>query len=149
MKCDTKEVQTALAELFRKQATLKPFFEMIWPILHRSIMANFRAGGRPNRWPYLSDATINARKKRKTWREGVGSDQPILQEYGKLRESVGSVLSITDTRLEYGTNDVRAGALQFGWKKKHLPARPFIMFQDEDIDRVAAMAAGFAFGIKK
>lgn len=149
MKCDTKEVQSALAELFRKQATLKPFFEIVWPVLHRSIMANFRMGGRPDRWQYLADSTINARKKRKTWREGVGSDQPILQEYGTLRERVGNVLSMTDTRLEYGIRDDRAGRLQFGDKKRHLPARPFIMFQDEDIDRVAAMAAGYAFGIKK
>jgi phage gpG-like protein len=173
---DSHDLNSDLSRMAGRFGTLKPFFEIVWPILHRSVLANFRAGGRPAKWPPLSEATIEARKQRGTW----GGSQPILQEYGKLRQSIGTVFRISHTTLEYGTNDRRAAWLQFGTSRRsrqaaqslirqttpagvrirtsfparsgeggRLPARPFLLFQVEDVTRITAMAAAYAWGDRR
>lgn len=168
IKLDSREVDAYLERMQRRLGTLKPFFDVVWPILHRSILANFRAGGRPVKWKPLSSFTIRERKRKGTWRTGVGSDQPILQETGALRQSIGSVFHISPTELEYGTNYKTATIHQFGatvplgggrkggarrgeiesrpTRMVKIPARPFMLFQPEDVETITAYAAAFAFG---
>ena len=146
VRLDSREVERLLTAMVHRLGTLRSFFEATWPILHRSVMTNFRVGGRPARWQALAPATVKARQRKGTWRTGVGSDQPILQEYGQLRQSIGSVFRMTDTALEYGTNDRRAIWLQEGTSR--MPARPFLLFQAEDVTQITAVAAAYAFGTR-
>jgi len=193
IKLDDKELQRYLDKISERWGDPKPLFKAIVPILHNSIVENFRAGGRPQRWAPLSPMTIAIRKwrakqgKGRGFRNIQGVDQPILIDTGKLLQSIGSVKTITKRYLEYGTNDPRAPKLQgtgFGYehgtpvvvpkriirpkkakalkipldggfifrkkvvvpeRRTVIPGRPFILFQDEDIETIVGYAAAFAF----
>lgn len=184
-KLDDKEFRDHLKRIQRNIGNLRPFFEALIPIIHTSILANFRVGGRPRRWAPLSRSwTVKARQKERTWGSGR---QPILQRFGTLRQSIGQVRIIGTHRLEYGTALAKAPALQYGrpardatvtvkahtrritqaWGRPisptvvmvrsftrkqrfgRLPARPFVMFQKEDVERISNYAALFAFNPDK
>lgn len=184
-KLDDKELQDHLKRIGRNIGNLRPFFEALVPIIHTSILANFRVGGRPKRWTPLSQGwTVKQRQKERTWGSAM---QPILQRYNTLRTSIGQVRIIGTHRLEYGTALPKAIPLHYGRpardatvtvkahtrritqafgrsisptvvavrsfsRKQHfgrLPARPFVMFQKEDIERISNYAALFAFNPDK
>ena len=139
---DSEELQKYLSKIYRNLKTLKPFFVAIIPVLHGSIVANFREGGRPKKWKPLKPSTIAGRMREGTW-PGFHSAQPILMAHGTLFKSIGTVRKIGTGSLEYGTNLEKATYLQYGTKK--MPARPFVLFQDEDIEQIVSYAAAFAF----
>jgi len=92
---------------------------MVIPILHNSIVANFRVGGRPQKWTPLAASTLMARQERakkgigRGFRNIAGFDQPILQDTGSLFQTIGSVNEIHKNYAEYGTSDYpRAPVLQ-------------------------------------
>ena len=114
LKLDSREFDRYAEQMLQKLGTLEPLFKTIIPILHNSLTSNFRVGGRPRKWKALSAMTLAMRARKHTIRAGVGLDQPILQETGKLRASIGSVRDITKTFLRYGTNDIRSTTLQKG-----------------------------------
>lgn len=118
MKLDSSELMEYMNLIEKRMGNLRRFFEIVIPILHNSIIANFRKGGRPKKWEPLSAWTLNARK----WRakQGIGRGfggtgglkQPILMDTHKLFHSIGSVNRIADKFCEYGTRDERAPTLQ-------------------------------------
>lgn len=185
-KLDDKEFRSHLKRMEKNIGNLRPFFEAMVPLIHTSILTNFRVGGRPRRWTPLSRGwTVKQRQKEGTYRGSLG--QPILQRYGTLRASIGQVRNIGTHRLEYGTGLAKARPLQEGrpardetvtvkahtrkitqaWgrpisptvvsvrsfsRRQHfgrLPARPYVMFQKEDVRRISEYAAGFAFNPDK
>lgn len=197
---DSRMLDEYLRVVKRRLGNLRPFFLTVIPVLHRSIIANFRVGGRPRRWAPLS-LSWKERRRREGTLGGGPFGQPILQRFGTLRQSIGTVNRMTNDGLEYGTNLRKAPTLQFGrgpmsgvanvkshWRfvqgrgtafgrtartraargaararfragARHvrvrghrrrfhfgpIPARPFILFQDEDVRRILHMAAAFAF----
>lgn len=97
--------------------------------MESSIGKNFNSSGRPRRWKALSPATLKRRR---------GGGGKILQDRGVLRASITSSVDfrqVTPTSYEFGTNVVYAAAHNFGYK--HIPARPFAVFQEEDSVRIA------------
>ena len=142
MVIDDKEIQKYMSLILRRIGSLKGFFVSIIPIIHGSIVANFREQGRPTKWQALETTTIEGRIRKKTW-PGFGGASPILQEEGTLKRSIGSVREIGVFELEYGTNLEKAQWLQHG--TKNMPARPFVLFQPEDIRSITSLAAAFAF----
>ena len=166
-----RQLQAYMQKIWFNLRDLRGFFVTVIPLIHRSIAANFRQGGRPQKWKSLSPMTIATRKKEKTW-PGFGSGQPILQRHGFLFQSIGTVNIMTKDTLMYGTNLKKAPALQWGRKeitgianipaltrrdgvkvKAHkrrfkfgaVPARPFVLFQPSDIKLITSYAAAFAF----
>ncbi|RJR27770.1 hypothetical protein C4561_01560 [candidate division WWE3 bacterium] len=112
MKIDDKEVIKLMKDLRAKTKTLKPFFvHSAIPVIQRSTMMNFRAGGRPQRWEALSSLTLMNRGNRVA-KHALG--QNILIDSGRLQKSIGTVRNITDFSLEYGTNLIYAAVHQFG-----------------------------------
>jgi phage gpG-like protein len=101
--------------------------------LKGSIEKNFDASGRPT-WPRLAASTLAARRRR-----GTG-DTPLV-ERGDLKGSIHAVLH--GDSIEVGTDKIQARRLNFGYLggvgrgHSRTPARPFVMFQDEDKDAVA------------
>jgi len=67
-------------------------------------------------WPALKQSTL--RKK--------GSKRETLAMTGKLKRSVGKKLSLRKMSMKVGTRLKYAASHQFGYKKKNIPARPFI-----------------------
>ena len=100
-----------------------------------SIVRNFNAGGRPNKWAKLAESTVRGRRKGKG-RGGI----KILVDKGQLRNS--NSMRLRSDGVEVGTNMVQAKRQHFGYPggtgRGHAktPARPFMLFQDEDSDAI-------------
>lgn len=100
-----------------------------------SIERNFRAQGRPNRWQKLSAKTL---ARRRTGR-GKGKAQ-ILIDRGILKNSHS--YRLVSGGAEVGTNAIQAKRQHFGYPggkgrgRSKTPARPFVMFQEEDIREI-------------
>jgi phage gpG-like protein len=165
------EFKNYLRMILKNMGNLRGFFITVIPIIHRSIVANFRQGGRPSKWHPLQPGTILKRKEEKSW-PGFGGGQPILMRFGTLFQSIGSVKVVGRTSLMYGTNLKKAAGIQMGRQaisgianipahtrkngakvKAHkrkfsfgkVPARPFVLFQPYDIKLIISYAAAFAF----
>lgn len=97
-------------------------------VMRASIVSNVMTGGRPGFAP-LKASTIAARARR-----GTGSTP--LFEYGNM---VGGLETITDNdSAEVGSDAVQANRMQYGWPG-HTQARPWVLYQSEDIDAVGEM----------
>ena len=131
------QVRAMLGKLAGRLGNLAPVMRNIGEIVRTSIERNFEAGGRPDKWP-LSGRVKN---------EGGQT----LSDTARLRRSF-TVRGYPD-RAEVGTNDIKAAIHQLGgiiraknkpflkfkignqWVQKkevRIPARPFLMVQDED-----------------
>lgn len=99
-----------------------------------SIEKNFKASGRPNRWAALSSGTIAGRRNKKK------SSIKILIDTGRLKNS-HSMKTVSEG-VQIGTNVIYAPRQHFGYSggsgRGHAktPARPFLMFQEEDIREI-------------
>ncbi len=114
---------------------LIPVFLGIEKILYASWEKTFEKEGRPA-WQPLSLRTQIDRKLK-----GYQAEHPILQRTGNLKNSVfgktnESVRVITNRYAEFGVKGIKAVAVNFGSEIKNLPAREFIMLQDEDKTKI-------------
>jgi len=136
-----ERIQSALDEIGRDLSNMRtPIRESVRDVIIPSIDANFSAGGRPP-WTPLSSETLERRA-----RQGTGT--AILQESGKLRTvatqqsrwSIGT----TEAEITNWPGDVltraavaQGGASGAGYTRSvTIPARPFLMYQPEDADKV-------------
>jgi len=100
-----------------------------------SIVRNFNSSGRPKKWQKLAESTIAGRRKGK----GKGGLK-ILIDKGQLRNSHS--IRLRGDGVEIGTNMVQAKRQHFGYPggtgrgRAKTPARPFVMYQDEDPDAI-------------
>lgn len=100
-----------------------------------SIQRNFKAGGRPKKWKELAESTIKQRR-----RGGGKGGIKILVDTARLKNS--PAMRVRRTEAEVGTNMVQAKRQHFGYPEgkgrghAETPARPFMMFQDEDYDAI-------------
>ena len=101
-----------------------------------SVVKNFNAGGRPKKWQKLAASTVAQRRTGK----GKGGIKPLVDS-GQLRNS--SSMRLRSDGVEVGTNMVQAKRQHFGYPggsgRGHAktPARPYMMFQDDDKDAIA------------
>lgn len=117
-------------------SSMDPFFDAVEMHMIDSITTNFEVEGRPQKWEPLSPVTV----------EMKGSDA-ILQDQGDLKRSVNAQNSERGKlSLKLWAGDEKASFHQdvdmdpldqFGvTNERGMPFRPFIMFQDEDIDEI-------------
>lgn len=141
LKVDDTRLKTLLAKLRRRGRNASEAFAEIAEIMRSSVEQNFMDEGRysspgdwrggPTSWEDLKPATIAHRMKH-------GRDaHPILQVSGQLASSIST--SHDNSHASIGTNLAYAGIHQFGGKagrgrKITIPARPFLVVQDEDLD---------------
>jgi phage gpG-like protein len=101
-----------------------------------SFEKTFRAQGRPTKWQKLADSTLARRRKGK----GKGSAR-ILIDKGLLKNSHS--YRLTGRGSEIGTNKIQGPRQHFGYPGKtgrgrsKTPARPWLMFQEEDVRDIA------------
>lgn len=117
----------------------EPLKRSIQQVLAPSFRKNFEAGGRPTSWQKLADHTREERSKL-----GLSPNGPILVRSGLLKKTIQQFniwsidmtkAAITDLppKIWYG-KEQQAGNID-----RNLPARPFVMIQDEDYDGIQAV----------
>jgi phage virion morphogenesis protein len=117
-----------------------------------SIERNFKAQGRPTKWQKLSKKTL-ARRRKGQDNEGGKKKPQILIDTGRLKNSVTSNADVTSGGFTIGTNVIYARRQHFGYPggkgrgRSKTPARPFLMFQQEDGDAILKIFNRH-FGIK-
>jgi phage virion morphogenesis protein len=112
IKVDARRLRRALREAGRDMGDA---WAEIGQLILTSVIRNFDAGGRPQRWAPLKHR----------------SGKPLI-DTGRLRNSI-TARSDSDS-AEVGTNVIYAATHQFG--RGAIPARPFLVLQDEDEDEI-------------
>jgi len=116
---DSLLVQQKLDKIIAKQGNWRQELFDSSILLLRSMDLNFAMQGRPTRWT-PSQAAIN--------RNGM-----TLQDTGRLRRSVTSIISDTDYSLN---NDSLKIGTNVPYGKYHQKDRPFLMIHQEDINNI-------------
>lgn len=145
-----------LGEVAEKLDDMTSIMGLIGEIVQSSVERNFEVGGRykepgsydggPNKWVDLAEGTKKARARRGHW------PGPILQDTGRLAASFH--YNAHEDSVEVGTNVEYAAIHEFGGtiqrtSKKgkgysiRIPARPFLVVQDEDLDEIVSAVKDF------
>ncbi|MBI5694396.1 MAG: phage virion morphogenesis protein [Nitrospirae bacterium] len=107
---------------------LAPGLERAGPMLLDSVWKNFIEQGRPHRWMPLAPSTV-----------AMKGHSVILFKTGRLMCSITFEAGRDFFRLKAGTP--YASRQQFG-EEGRLPARPFLLVQDEDLPGIGAAISG-------
>lgn len=159
---DDREVKKLLGQLQKKVTDMTPVMQEIGEIVRTSVIKNFEAGGRYSEegswrggsktWRPLSVATLFAERKSKFVTKGGRYKKGVEERFKNRRILIGpgsggtrlmdSIKSkAAKDRVEIGTNVVYAAIHQFGGPagrglKVRIPARPFMVIQDEDLSQI-------------
>ena len=117
-----------------------PAMQIIGRRVLSSVIENFQAGGRPKGWQPLSPVTL-AKKKGGSILVGDGFG-------GGLLGSIHFKTEPSAVMVSTGTNKKYAAIHQFGGQagrghKVTIPARPYLMVQDQDWAEIKDDLAGF------
>jgi phage virion morphogenesis protein len=142
------DVLARLQGMEERGGNLSGLFRNFGEYMKGSIEKNFAAGGRPAKWRPLAGSTLKSfLASRKSFRTKAGSvskkgaaalsGRLPLTDKGILRRSIAPT-EIRANGIVIGTNKIYAAIHQFGGqagrgKKVPIPARPYLLFQDEDI----------------
>ena len=156
IKYDDKEVQAMFARIQRHLGDLTPAMKVIGQIVRTSVVRNFEVGGRP-KWKPLSPVTLALRRGTKVlYRQGMagGLMGSIHAKHYKNRAVIGTnkiyaaVHQFGAKKGSFGqfTANIKAHMRKMGSKQVQvrahtrsvklpwgdIPARPYLMVQDED-----------------
>ncbi len=126
---DDSAIQAVLGKVVDRIGDPAPAFEVFGDIVVSSVQENFEQGGRPGKWAPLTESTL----KKKNGRGSI-----LVGNGGAADGLLGSIhAEATPNAVYIGTNLVYAATHQFGrpgggWHGSDIPARPFLMFQEED-----------------
>lgn len=136
-----------LATIRERSGNLTPVLRQCGEIMQSSIEENFLSGGRfasagtwrggNSRWADLAPSTKAARAKKGKW------PGKILQVSGNFAARIS--YTVTGNDLTIGSNHPAARIHQLGGKagrghKSNIPARPYLVIQDIDIDDMVDVA---------
>lgn len=109
-------------------------------LIRKSVLDNFQISGRPDPWK-LPQRLLG----KKNYGEGHGGirritfsakyQKPTLIITGTLKQ-IRMKSNAREGIVYTGSTAPYARAMHFGRKEKNIPARPFMMFQDEDIEEI-------------
>lgn len=126
-----QEVKDLLQKMQDRGSDMTPAFKIIGEIVRRSIWKNFTSGGRPNKWLPNKPATLKKKK----------GASPLIGQ-GMAGGLMGSITyAASRDRVEIGSPKVYAAIHQLGGQAGRglevtIPARPYLMVQDEDWDAI-------------
>jgi len=126
LKIDDKLLKDYLKKIEKKGTTLEPLLSKIKVIGLQSVEENFESQGRP-KWEPLKLQTLKRRAKK-------GYTGGILQRTATLKKSVTG--EIGKDKVTIGSNLEYAAVHQFGFRKRKIPARPFVKFTKDDINEM-------------
>jgi len=135
IKIDDREVRKLLGGILKRIGNPGPAMKILGAIVRTSIVRNFEKGGRPEKWQALSPETL--KKKKGT---------AILREQDGLMGSVN--YKPFNDKVVISANKIYAAIHHFGGKagrgkKVTIPARPYMMVQDEDWVEMKAALGDF------
>jgi len=136
---DARSLKEHMQAAAKATRNLRPAMRDIGEHMLRSVQRNFDAEGRPVRWQPLAASTLMRKvggKRRSTKKRGGLRSaaarrlrgNKILTATGRLRRSISYRASARQVLI--GTNVIYAATHQFG--RGRIPARPFLLVQDED-----------------
>ncbi len=154
MKVLAKIDLTNLMGVEQRLQNKKPYYEAAGEILVASIVRNFEAGGRPEKWKPLALATLlggaGYRGRRFTLAGSASKGfqrflqgKNILITSGRLRNSIKK--EATNEHALVGSNMVYAAIHNFGGEAGRksarvlISARPYVVAQDEDKEQMCAL----------
>lgn len=126
-------VQTMLLKQKLKLQNLTPAMQAASIMLHRVVMDNFKAEGRPNKWPPLSPVTLAIKRKKH------GQLPPMLVDTGTLRRSVHNTFTSTEARVSTPVTYAKKHQLGSG----NVPARPFMVLPDSDVPKIVEIVGRY------
>ncbi|MBU0969204.1 MAG: phage virion morphogenesis protein [Proteobacteria bacterium] len=144
---DDREFQNMVRDMIAKLGNLEPAHEIAGEILHASILKNFEDGGRPNKWPDLAKSTKEQRAKQGTW------PGQILVRTGVRGGLMGAVTyDAAPSQVVFLGNKPYSAIHHFGGMagkglKTKIPARPYMMIQDEDWQEIKTAIQQFIFEV--
>jgi phage gpG-like protein len=140
LKSDTRHTERAMAEA--------------GAYMLGSIEEDFRSQGRPQKWQALAASTLAARRGLRRAGKGRARDKQgryakktsggaqILIDTAKMKNQIAFKVIGGGAGVEIGLNAKQARRQQFGYPKGEgrghspTPARPFLLFQREDLDYI-------------
>ena len=170
IKYDDSEVQAMFARIQRRLGDLKPAMKVIGQIVRTSVVRNFEQGGRP-RWKPLSRVTLARRKGSKIlYRQGmagglagsihdkayrdravIGTNkiQAAVHQFGAKKGSFGEFTAHIKAHMrKMKGKKVQVGAhtrrVKLPWGD--IPARPYLMVQNEDWTEIRAALGDYIVG---
>ena len=138
VKVDDKEVRKLLGGILKRMGNPAPAMKILGAIVRTSIVRNFEKGGRPTKWKALSPGTLKTKK-----------GTAILREQGMAGGLMGAVnYKPFSDKVVISADKVYAAIHHFGGKagrgrKVTIPARPYMMVQDEDWVEMKAALGDF------
>ena len=140
---DDSDMQAFFRQVFKRIEHPKDAYEVMGEIVHTSILRNFEAGGRPDKWADLKESTKKQRAKKKKW------PGQILVVSGARNGLMGSIsYDAQDSQVVFVANKPYAAIQHHGGmagknRTTEIPARPYMMIQDEDWDEIRAVLNDF------
>lgn len=139
-----KVASLVLDGLLSRMADPAPGLHIAGATVQASIARNFEKEGRPQRWEPLAESTLRSKPNRQ-----------ILQVKGWGGGLLGSIsYQVQPKSVLIGTNKVYGAIHQFGGKtgrrgKTNIPARPYLMVQQEDWIEIRAAIGDYVAEGKK
>jgi phage virion morphogenesis protein len=137
------DVTPLLVKLKARMSTLAPLMKNCGEILLTSIRKNFEQGGRPAKWQGLKTSTIRGRMLQGHW------PGKILVRHGVSGGLLGSIsYRASSDKVVVSANKTYAAIHHFGGKagrghKANIPARPYMMVQNEDWAEIKKLALSY------
>jgi len=139
------EISGAMVRLaeYSKDADL---LNLIGEVLDRSIQKNFKVGGRygmldGETWTGGTSKWTGLSGNYERWRTKHGYTGGVLQVHSLLKNSITYKVTARG-ELEIGSALEKAAYLQYGVEGV-MPARPFIVVQDEDIEEIGILISEY------
>jgi len=99
-------------------------------ILLKSIDDNFQLSGR-----YKQEGSFEGGSRK--WVKTKKRKNKILVKSGKLKNRIKKIVSTRGVKIK--SSLAYSAAQQYGFKKRNLPARPFIVHQEKDIKTIGSI----------
>ena len=132
-KVDEKASEILFKRLIKNSKDLKRPLINIRATLLSSTDKTFEAQGRPRKWKDLKPSTKRKRAKMGKW------PAKILQVSGSLASSVNGKIEGNTVKIgsnkEYAMIHQKGGTIKTKKASIKIPARPFLVIQDEDVKR--------------
>lgn len=132
---DTSAVDSMLTKLSNRIENSRPAFDLIGEIITTSVLKNFEEEGRPTPWKPLAQRTIIERTALGYWPGKILARTGFLKRIFHQADADGVTIA---TQAPYAPKH------QYGAGR--IPARPFLMIQDEDWVEIRSALGAFLVG---
>ena len=160
VKIDDKQVKEMIRRIQKNLGDLTPVMKIIGSTVRTSIIRNFEKSGRPTKWKKHSKqtedrrgkgakilmaqgfagglaASINYRAHKKSVKVGTNKIYGAVHQFAAKKGSFGSIVANIKAHLRKGVK-VKAHERKMKLPWGDIPARPFLMIQDEDWTEIRA-----------